>query len=156
MTTRPDTADCLEDLQVRVIRIDELGRPSPAARPAPIVPSPTPAPVAASQPTPAVPRSAAGSQPLSRATSKDAPPAPTGGAAAPPMASRALPRAKTEGRGAARLITSGRVFFVTVALLLCVGWKMPTERYITPKRGIGYALGIIGGSLMLLLLGYSL
>ncbi len=32
---------------------------------------------------------------------------------------------------------------------------MPTEHYITPKRGLGYALGIIGGSLMLLLLLYS-
>jgi hypothetical protein len=32
---------------------------------------------------------------------------------------------------------------------------MPTERYITPKRGVGYALGIIGGSLMLLLFLYS-
>ena len=31
----------------------------------------------------------------------------------------------------------------------------PTERYITPNRGIGYALGIIGGSMMLLLLLYS-
>ncbi|HYX74407.1 MAG TPA: hypothetical protein VE819_06970, partial [Steroidobacteraceae bacterium] len=31
----------------------------------------------------------------------------------------------------------------------------PTERYITPKRGLGYALGIIGASLMLVLLLYS-
>jgi hypothetical protein len=40
-------------------------------------------------------------------------------------------------------------------LVLYLGWIMPTERYITPKRGFGYALGIIGGSLMLLLLVYS-
>jgi hypothetical protein len=38
---------------------------------------------------------------------------------------------------------------------LYIGWSMPTERYITPTRGFGYALGIIGGSLMLLLLVYS-
>jgi hypothetical protein len=36
-----------------------------------------------------------------------------------------------------------------------VGLFVPTERYITPKRGVGYALGIIGGSLMLLLFLYS-
>jgi hypothetical protein len=40
-------------------------------------------------------------------------------------------------------------------VLLYVGWHMPTERYITPKRGFGYALGIIGGSFMLLLFLYS-
>ena len=39
--------------------------------------------------------------------------------------------------------------------LLVLGWRVPTERYITPTRGIGYALGIIGGSLMLLLFLYS-
>jgi hypothetical protein len=38
---------------------------------------------------------------------------------------------------------------------LYIGLRMPTEKYITPKRGFGYALGIIGGSLMLLLFLYS-
>jgi len=42
---------------------------------------------------------------------------------------------------------------ISVALLL-FGWKFPLHRYITPQRGIGYALGIIGGSLMLLLMLY--
>jgi hypothetical protein len=55
-----------------------------------------------------------------------------------------------------RLLSSGRVFFVVVCVLLFLGWSVQTERYITPKRGLGYALGIIGGSLMLLLLVYSL
>jgi hypothetical protein len=40
-------------------------------------------------------------------------------------------------------------------VVLCLGWSLPTERYITPTRGFGYALGIIGGSLMLVLLLYS-
>jgi hypothetical protein len=40
-------------------------------------------------------------------------------------------------------------------VLLYVGWHWPTARYITPKRGIGYALGILGGSLILLLFLYS-
>ena len=43
-----------------------------------------------------------------------------------------------------------------VCALLYFGWHFPTERYISPKRGVGYALGIVGGSLMLLLLVYSL
>jgi hypothetical protein len=38
---------------------------------------------------------------------------------------------------------------------LYFGWRFPTQRYITPERGVGYALGIIGGSLMLLLFLYS-
>lgn len=46
-------------------------------------------------------------------------------------------------------------FSLAVAALLCVGLLTPTQRYLTPKSGVGYALGIIGGSLMLLLLVYS-
>ena len=40
--------------------------------------------------------------------------------------------------------------------MLYYGWTTQTERYINPYRGLGYALGIIGGSLMLVLLAYSL
>ena len=47
------------------------------------------------------------------------------------------------------------LFAAAVTALLILGWFFPTELYITPKRGIGYALGIIGGSLMLLLFLYS-
>jgi hypothetical protein len=54
-----------------------------------------------------------------------------------------------------RLLSPGRIFFVIVTVLLCLGWYLPTEPYITPKRGLGYALGIAGGSLMLLLFLYS-
>jgi hypothetical protein len=46
-------------------------------------------------------------------------------------------------------------FSLAVVALLCVGLMTPTQRYITPKSGVGYALGIIGGSLMLLLFLYS-
>ena len=35
------------------------------------------------------------------------------------------------------------------------GWHAHLERYISPQRGLGYALGITGGSMMLLLLIYS-
>lgn len=54
-----------------------------------------------------------------------------------------------------RWLTPVSIFSTAVLVLLLVGWLVPTERYITPRRGIGYALGIIGGSMMLLLLLYS-
>jgi len=55
-----------------------------------------------------------------------------------------------------RLLSTGRLFFVLVAALLYLGWNTQTQRYISPNRGVGYTLGIVGGSLMLLLLVYSL
>jgi hypothetical protein len=42
-----------------------------------------------------------------------------------------------------------------IAGLIVWGSHAHLERYITPQRGVGYALGIIGGSLMLVLLIYS-
>jgi hypothetical protein len=39
--------------------------------------------------------------------------------------------------------------------VLFFGFHAHLERYITPQRGLGYGLGITGGSLMLLLLLYS-
>lgn len=42
-----------------------------------------------------------------------------------------------------------------VSLLIVWGSHAHLERYITPDRGLGYALGIVGGSMMLALLIYS-
>jgi len=53
-----------------------------------------------------------------------------------------------------RLITPAGVSFFLVAVLLVWGYHFPTEHYITPQSGLGYALGILGGSLMLLLMIY--
>jgi hypothetical protein len=47
------------------------------------------------------------------------------------------------------------VWTVVVAGVLAWGMHAHLERYITPQRGFGYALGIIGGSMMILLLIYS-
>jgi hypothetical protein len=52
-------------------------------------------------------------------------------------------------------VTPTTLFSLVVVGLLYFGLIVPTERYITPKRGVGYALGIIGGSFMLLLFLYS-
>jgi hypothetical protein len=53
-----------------------------------------------------------------------------------------------------RRITPMNVFLAVSAVVIWIGWKYPTERFITPESGLGYALGIAGGSLMLLLLLY--
>lgn len=77
--------------------------------------------------------------------------------AAPPASTAAqLQAANSEGVPRRRLLTTGRLSFLLVAALLYYGWSTPTERYLSPKHGVGYALGIIGGSLMLVVLVYSL
>jgi hypothetical protein len=80
--------------------------------------------------------------------------APAAPAAAPVPAPAATPRA-TPHAARKRLLTWNRVGFIALLVVLYLGWTLPTELYITPTRGFGYALGIIGGSLMLLLLVYS-
>lgn len=46
--------------------------------------------------------------------------------------------------------------YIFVLLLLYAGWQSRSERPLTPESGLGYALGIIGGSMMLVLLLYPL
>ncbi len=48
------------------------------------------------------------------------------------------------------------LFTCAVIFALYVGWRLRSEQIITAENGIGYALGIIGGVLMLLLLLYPL
>ncbi len=52
-------------------------------------------------------------------------------------------------------MTPARGFFAICALVIYLGWRLPTERYLTPDRGLGYILGIVGGSMMVILLLYS-
>lgn len=51
---------------------------------------------------------------------------------------------------------SNKIFFVTVVLILILGWFQRDDSYLEAESGVGYALGIIGGTLMLLLLMYPL
>lgn len=48
------------------------------------------------------------------------------------------------------------LFSISILLLLYLGWQIRDEYFITAQSGVGYALGIIGGSMMLLLLIYPL
>jgi hypothetical protein len=43
-----------------------------------------------------------------------------------------------------------RILFVVAGLMLVLGSQMPLTSYLSPKNGIGYALGIAGGVLLLL------
>jgi len=223
----PVTADDLEDVTIRVVRLDQLAKPPappepppappaprapvtqasstavPAARtpppaaappqapannarpsttvpapgaPAPAVRSPAPAvsPTAARPPAaPAAPAARAPTAPAERPPAAPAarPPAvpaarPPAAPAVPPPATRdetpretratvARPSARPETIKRKRGLTWNRIGFIALIAVLYLGWTMPTERYITPTRGFGYWLGIIGGSLMLLLLVYS-
>jgi len=47
------------------------------------------------------------------------------------------------------------VWTIVIGALLVWGAHAHLERYITPQRGLGYGLGITGGSMMVLLLMYS-
>ena len=64
-----------------------------------------------------------------------------------PLHGAAVPRRR-------RRITVSRIGFLLAALALVAGYRFPTEHYITPQSGLGYALGIAGASLMLILLVY--
>jgi hypothetical protein len=51
---------------------------------------------------------------------------------------------------------AGILFFSVMAWILYRGWQLREEHYLIAEKGAGYALGIIGGVLMLLLLLYPL
>ncbi len=59
------------------------------------------------------------------------------------MSSRALFRPSPMG-----------LFAIACGIVIVIGWGFGTDRFLTPERGAGYILGIVGGSAMLLLLLY--
>src|SRR5262249_23263690 len=63
---------------------------------------------------------------------------------------------KISARRRLQLALPPLAFAAVVTAGLLYGWQNSDEGYLTPESGIGYALGIIGGSAMLLLLGYPL
>ena len=57
-----------------------------------------------------------------------------------------------------RLISNNlsKIFYLSIFILIYLGWKNKEVSNITPESGMGYWLGIVGGSLMLILLLYPL
>ena len=55
-----------------------------------------------------------------------------------------------------RSVSASAVALWAAIAVVLVGWTLPLEHYLTPRSGVGYWLGIIGGSLMLALLIYPL
>src|SRR5262245_28817329 len=94
--------------------------------------------------------------PAARSTARAAqPPAAKAAKAARPSPRRAPDKTS----GPARTRTSGLTslaFATVVAAALTYGWHMRDEGHLTPDSGLGYWLGILGASAVLLLLGYPL
>ena len=65
------------------------------------------------------------------------------------------PAAKPVNKPTTKIPSPARMYLL-LALVICVGYLVRNQRFITPEEGLGYWLGIIGGSLMLALLLYPL
>jgi hypothetical protein len=48
-----------------------------------------------------------------------------------------------------------QLIFVAAALVLIIGIQLPVAHYLSPKSGLGYAIGIVGGVLILMQLMYA-
>ena len=95
-------------------------------------------------------------EPHASAATDDVPRVTAPAASSPPRPHVAVPAAKTAVTSTRRpgLVNPASLYFMAVLALLAFGLNLPTSDYLTPQSGLGYALGITGGSLMLLLLLY--
>lgn len=59
-------------------------------------------------------------------------------------------------RKSRRSMSNGFYGYVLLILLIAAGWALRDRHFINPEEGVGYWLGIAGGSLMLMLLVYPL
>lgn len=57
-------------------------------------------------------------------------------------------------QGRSRFSTE-QVIFAGAALVLIIGMQLPVAHYLSPKSGLGYAIGIVGGTLILAQLLYA-
>ena len=51
---------------------------------------------------------------------------------------------------------ASKFFYLFIFLIILYGWSQRTNSNLSPETGLGYYLGIVGGTLMLLLLLYPL
>jgi hypothetical protein len=52
-------------------------------------------------------------------------------------------------------VSPERVLFIAAAVILLLGTQLPVTTYLSPKSGFGYAIGIVGGVMILLQLLYA-
>ncbi len=52
-------------------------------------------------------------------------------------------------------LSTERVLFIAAAVVLLLGMQLPLTAYLSPKSGLGYAIGIVGGVMILLQLLYA-
>lgn len=50
--------------------------------------------------------------------------------------------------------STGQIGYSLLLVALVIGWLIADKKIVNPEEGLGYWLGIVGGSLMLLLLLY--
>jgi len=53
-------------------------------------------------------------------------------------------------------LSPDRVLFTAAALILLLGSQLPVATYLSPRTGLGYAIGIVGGVMILMQLLYAL
>jgi len=53
-------------------------------------------------------------------------------------------------------MSSERISLIIAAVILIAGPQLPTQSYLTPRSGVGYIMGIIGGSMVLAQIFYAL
>ena len=93
--------------------------------------------------------------PAASQTGAPVPSAPAKGASPGAQTTTRSPTTRSPAPPRRRLPSLGALGFLAALALLIFGLVFPLGRYITPTRGLGYALGIAGGSMMLLLFLYS-
>jgi hypothetical protein len=78
------------------------------------------------------------------------------GRGAPGAPVRRAYRPRTDDSAPSRAAPLELLFFLLVAAVVVAGWRVRHEEYLTAESGVGYALGILGTVLMLLLVLYPL
>jgi hypothetical protein len=66
------------------------------------------------------------------------------------------PRQRRSAKGDSDGIVTIVIFVILIGALIYAGWRLRRDDLINPEHGLGYALGVVGASMMLALLLYPL